>query len=101
MHLTIIANKASWILRDAAPVDTGNLKENAIRIVYSSKDECTLGVDGFIAPYAVYTNEPWTSPKWNGIPNPNEHWIDNAVKRIAEMIAEQLGGTLELTDNDT
>ena len=90
MRLYGIAQKALKILKD-----------DAIRIVCSARGEYTIWVDGFIAPYAVYTNEPWTSPKWNGIPNPNEHWIDNAVKRIAEMIAEQLDGTLELTDNDT
>jgi hypothetical protein len=46
------------------------------------------------APYMPYTNEPWVSPKWNGKPNPNEAWWNDAIVLIMEELAKMLGGKL-------
>lgn len=96
--LDICAYIAWDFLRESAPVDTGNLKQNAIRIVKVSDEEYQIIVDADIAPYAVYTNERWVSPKWGGKQNPNEKWIDAEVKNIAEIIASYLGGDLSYVE---
>ena len=88
------ANIAFIFLRQSAPVDTGKLKKNAIIIRHTGPDEYQITIDSSIAPYAVYTNEKWVAASWNGKQNPNEKWIDEAVKSIAEMLAEFLGGSL-------
>lgn len=94
INLVIAANIAFDFLKNSAPVDTGNLKENAIRIVQSGENEYQIIVDSKIAPYAVYTNEKWVAARWNGKQNPNEKWIDAAVDNIAQMIASYFGGSL-------
>ena len=88
----------AWdFLRQSAPVDTGNLKQNAITIRHTGLNEYQIKIDASIAPYAVYTNEKWVAASWNGKHNPNEKWIDTAVKNIAEMIAAYLGGDLSFS----
>ena len=79
-------------LRAITPIDTGNLKYNAIKIEFSSDmSECRIYVDEAIAPYMPYTNEPWISPKWNGKKNPNEGWWTNFSDKIAEVISRYTG----------
>jgi hypothetical protein len=92
MTLSQIAEWAFEYLKSCAPVDTGNLKENAIQIIQSAPEEYQIIIDSSIAPYAVYTNEKWISPQWRGKKNPNEKWIDKAVKHIAETICQMVGG---------
>lgn len=90
-------------LKDFAPKDTGNLAFNAIKIdfeVNGDEWKCILSVDETIAHYIPYTNEPWTSLKWNGKKNPNEGWWQWAVEFVARRIAEQLGGSLYLGDEE-
>lgn len=102
-----ICNKAVEDLRKLAPKDTGNLAFNAINIEFPSPDECVIYIDGTtinkvpygIAPYMPFTNEPWTSPKWNGKKNPNEAWFQNACEYIIAQISKATKG--ELSSNDT
>ena len=88
-------------LRNRAPIDTGNLRHNAIRYEWIDEDTFQIYVDGSpdnpnsIAPYMPYTNEPWLSPKWKGKKNPNEAWWQEAVEYIAEYIADQVNGDLD------
>ena len=82
-------------LKKRAPIDTGNLRYNAIRYEWIDEDTFRIYVDKNIAPYMPYTNEPWLSPKWNGKKNPNEAWFQEAVEYIAEFIADQVNGDLE------
>lgn len=82
-------------LKSLSPIDTGNLRYNAIRIEFPNENECNIYVDEDIAPYMPYTNEPWISPRWNGKKNPNEKWFDNAVKVIANDVALATQGELQ------
>lgn len=79
------------------PKSTGNLRNNAIRLEQTSGNTYTLYISGKpkdlgIAPYVVYTNEPWISPKWKGAQNPNEGWIQDAVQKMVEYIRQETGG---------
>ena len=73
-------------IQEQAPKDTGNLAYNAIKLVQVSEDHIKIYVDcdfkTGIAPYMVYTNEPWLSEKWRGKQNPNEHWWNNLISGI-------------------
>ena len=77
---------------------TGNMRYNATVCTQTGADEITLQIDESIAPYVVYTNEPWLSPKWNGKKNPNEKWFEMATKLFIEELSRQLGGVAELID---
>lgn len=78
------------ILRDAAPVDTGHLREYGVqRVMYNNT--CVLYIDETEAPYMKYTNEPWN----NGKKNPNEGWFDRAAEQIAAYIANKLQGDIK------
>ena len=87
------------IAKTSSPIRTGNLRYNAIRIVFVSSNECHIYVDGEIengekkgiAPYMVFTNEPWISPKWKGKKNPNEGWWDKLAEEIANFISKETG----------
>ena len=94
VNLYVIAAKGYVLMKDAAPVDTGNLRDNGIDMKQTGADEYTISIGAPNAPYAVYTNEPWVAPRWHGKKNPNEHWIDNAVEDIVDMICEFTGGKL-------
>lgn len=82
------------------PIDTGNLRYNAKIFRAVSANEIEIGIDGGIAPYMVYTNEPWISPKWNGKKNPNEGWFDLAARSFADELAKRLGGTVEISEGE-
>ena len=73
---------------------TGNLRNTATYVIKTSENEVQIFVDSAIAPYVVYTNEPWVSPKWKGKQNPNEKWFERAVEMVAQELAAMLGGTL-------
>lgn len=78
------------IVKKHTPVDTGNLKFNAVRIKYISANKIVILVDQDIAPYMVYTNEPWISPKWHGKKNPNQAWWNNVIPLIVDYINKQV-----------
>ena len=78
------------------PEDTGNMRYNAKFIRQVSENEIEIGIDGEIAPYMVYTNEPWISPKWKGAENPNEYWFDLAARSFADELARRLGANVRV-----
>lgn len=78
---------AFQLFRSIVPIDTGNMRYNATRYVQYS-DAVEIRVDARIAPYAVYTNAPWRSPR----KNPNEGWVEGGVELIAMYLAQTLGG---------
>ncbi len=113
-----ICREAFDIFKEHCPVDTGNMKYNAsVLKIEQFEGEIRIRVE--IAPYSVYTNINWaeTSPYWvnstkypqlNGVrlsslyntpdlakDNPNEGWIDRAVREIAERVAARLKGNLQ------
>lgn len=69
-----VCNNLLSLGRFRAPKDTGNLAYNSLKMKYVNPKECHIEVDQKIAPYMVYTNEVWISPKWKGRKNPNENW---------------------------
>lgn len=81
--------------RTLVPIDTGNLRYNAVKYRYMGNGKWQIEVDEAIAPYMPYTNEPWTSPRWGGKKNPNEHWFDDACDLIAMMLSQELHGELK------
>ena len=62
---------ACQLFRTIVPIEKGNMRYIATRYVPYS-DAVEIRVDARIAPYAVYTNEPWVSPRWHGKKNPNK-----------------------------
>lgn len=83
--------KAVLIAR--APYDTGNLALNSIRIDIANARVLIGGND--IAPYAPFTNEPWTHGQ-----NPNEGWIERAIEEAMPIIKSTLDGKLTEEDVD-
>lgn len=81
-------------LKKYAPKDTGNLAYNSIQYVFTSDNECQIKVNEQVAPYMVFTNEKWISPKWKGKPNPNEQWWNKAIEITLEKLAYKYGGIL-------
>ena len=72
---------------------TGNLAFNSLKI---EKDfgVAHIYIDERIAPYMVYTNEKWISPKWHELKNPNEGWFGRMALYIAKRIAIKMNGEL-------
>lgn len=103
-----VGEQALDLLRSLAPIKTGNLRYNAIKIEWTNANEFKLYVDESIAPYMPYTNEVWEHKlikMGNFLPgqvvermrtwdNPNEGWFDRAARAIAEFIAQRTGGQL-------
>lgn len=87
-------NWAINYLKMIAPKDTGNLAFNAIKYEISG-NEMRIYVDENIAPYMVYTNEPWIKRPGT---NPNEKWWDTALEEIIEYMAFYLNGELKQID---
>lgn len=83
------------ILKIFAPKDTGNLSLNAIRVAQVSPSVYQIIIGGEIAPYAIYTNQKWTSPRWSGVKNPNEGWIERAIKSARPNLIAILSGKFE------
>lgn len=94
VNLYLIAAKGYVLMKDAAPHRTGNLRDHGIELVQTGINEYTISIGAPNAPYAVYTNEVWVAPSWHGKKNPNEHWIDNAVEDVVDMICDITGGKL-------
>lgn len=87
-----IVTFAFRMLQSRAPIDTGNLRFNAMRLTFDSEG-ATIAIDQRIAPYMPYTNEPWVSPKWHGRQNPNQYWFDRAFEDLLHVMEWYTGGT--------
>ncbi len=88
--------------RTRGKTSTGNMAFNSLRkdVIYKENEiHIKIWMNEKIAPYVVYTNEPWLSPYWRGKQNPNEGWWDKFVKELNERIARKLGGEIELAEN--
>ena len=86
---------AFQIFQAIVPIDTGNMRYNATTFNSTGTMSCTIKVDGSIAPYAVYTNEPWLSPRWHGKTNPNEGWWNEWCDTFMKRLATKLQGNLK------
>lgn len=122
-----IGRKVLHIIKSYAPVDRGNLRNNAIKGETTGTQEYTLSIDTRVAPYAQYTIRPWSEtspliwrsekhPEWNGKhhsflynhkgwdpttpkQNPNEGWLGRAVLAAVKDIAEKGDGTYTIERN--
>lgn len=83
-----------WLVESAAPKDTGNLAYNSIKVEFPTDTICKIYVDTAIAPYMVFTEYPWVSPRWNGKKNPNEGWFKRAARSIADRLCADLQGVM-------
>jgi hypothetical protein len=82
-----LKNKALSIVRNSAPVRTGNL-QNSVKLRDLSNGGFEVYIDTGQAPYAEATTGPWTHPRWGGRQNPNEGWDQEAAdefKRYAKL----------------
>lgn len=95
MNFETICKRAVELVKKVSPIDTGNLRYNAINYEFLDADTCVIKVSLDIAPYMPYTNEPWLAKRWNGKKNPNEGWWENAVKKVVEYLAQALGGEIQ------
>ncbi len=83
-------NLLKLVLQARAPYDTGNLAINSIRIVGNA-----VYIGGEIADYAIYTNEPWINRSGK---NPNEGWVESAIKEAKPLISRALSGRATVED---
>lgn len=82
----------NWPVKRKTPIDTGNLRNNALKLEFSADGKtCKIWVDESIAYYMPYTNEKWISPKWRGKQNPNQNWWQRAAERVDAKIVEVIG----------
>lgn len=86
---------AYWKVFNAAPKDTWNLAVNALKLE-ETETGYVIYVDSAVAPYMVYTEEPWTSTRWNGKKNPNEGWFRRVADEVTVELAAALGGKIEV-----
>lgn len=82
------------LLRSFAPIDTGNLRYNAIRYEWINETTFKIYVDESIAPYMPFTNEEWKAKRWHGKRNPNKGWWQSACEFIIDLITQELKGEL-------
>jgi hypothetical protein len=83
--------KAIMMIKNSAPVRTGNL-QNSIFVRDLPDGGFEVYIDGNKAPYAIYTLEEWTHPRWNGKQNPNEGWAYEATKDFIKYAQTRLKG---------
>lgn len=73
---------------------TGNLAFNSFKYEWRG-DDFHIYIDEDIAPYMVYTNEEWISPKWHGKKNPNEGWWNAFCEQFIYYLAKTFDGYLK------
>lgn len=76
------------------PKDTGNLRFNSFKMRREDRNTWVVYIDDEVAPYAVYVNEKWISPRWNGKENPNEGFWKKVFEFIAVRIKRLVGGQI-------
>ena len=82
-------------LKSVCPYRTGNLERNGIRVKIDNGTMCVeIGheTSKLLGEYAVYTNEPWISPKWGGKQNPNQGWIERGIEKALPLIKQVYQG---------
>ena len=74
------------------PYDTGNLKNNAIKGIWTGENQFTIYIDESVAPYVFFTNEVWINRPGT---NPNQGWVNKMHEYIARYIAQRIGGEIK------
>ena len=113
-RIIVALNRALFTLKNESPYDTGNLRNNAIKLESLGEGRWRIYVDENIAPYMPFTNEPWehkiitmgnfrkgeTVRRMRTWDNPNEGWFDRAIQVVLKQIAAELGGRLQEVIHD-
>ncbi len=87
-EIEVLKIQAIAIYTANAPHRSGTLKR-AIRVEPSSEGwGFRIVLDIY---YAVYTEEPWLSPRWGGRKNPREGWFRMAFEFVLRYIESRLG----------
>ena len=82
-------------LKSVCPYRMGNLERNGIRVKIDNGTMCVVvghETSKLLGEYAVYTNEPWISPKWGGKQNPNQGWIERGIEKALPLIKQVYQG---------
>ena len=85
VYLTLKAPNIFWL-------STGNLRSSIRKAWNPDAGHWQVVIGGELAPYAVYTNEPWISPRWNGKENPNLYWVERACQEAAPTLSLIMSG---------
>ena len=91
----------AWsVARDSGliPYRTGNLRFNAFQLKRTGVNSWQILIKHSVAPYDIYVNGKWVSPKWHGKENPNEGFWQEVCDFIINYIHVKLGG--ELTNDN-
>lgn len=89
----LAAEVLRWTVAAMAPYDTGNLSAHGVRLSLV-EGNWTVLVGGEAAPYAVYTNEEWIHERWHGAVNPNQGWLDKAIRAALPVMKRVLSGAM-------
>ena len=82
-----------------APKKSGTLALLGIRKAYDAANGYPIIViGGEPASYAIYTNEPWISKRWNGRLNPHQGWIQMAIEEARGTLIAILSGSMTMED---
>ena len=85
--------------RTRGRTSTGNMAFNSLRkdVIYKENEiHIKIWMNEKIAPYVVYTNEPWLSPYWRGKQNPNEGWWERFVAELNARVSKKVQGNMNL-----
>lgn len=74
MNLLDLSQNLLMMMQQIAPYRTGNLAINSTEVQLTASGLRAIS-HGSYAPYNVYTDKAWTSPRWGGRVNPNEGWF--------------------------
>jgi len=85
-----------WTFKARVPVDTGNMRYNATKLMPLGHDRYRLYIDKNIAPYFPYVDGPWVHPRWQGAKNPNEKFFEKAAIAFANELTSRLNGKMEI-----
>ncbi len=80
--------------RTRGKTSTGNMAFNALRYIIIG-NVVDIYIDEDVAPYAIYTNDPWLAKRWKGNHNPNEGWWERFCEEFSRRLARKLRGKLE------
>jgi hypothetical protein len=82
-----------------APIDTGNLMSSIVRVEdLGTPFKHVIYIGGGIVEYAPATNEKWESPKWKGKRNPNQGWVQKAIRNALPVMRQIMSGGMTQED---
>lgn len=97
-RLEMACRYLQWQLKLKCPKDTGNLAKDFIRLEQVDKYTWQIVIGGELAPYAIFTNEPWVASRWNGKQNPNEGWVERTIKESLPTLRQMLEGAITTSE---